>query len=282
MPSLYALSQATVSSVSEGAQHLTASLLAGPACLWVLQDAISDDAATAAAAGPDEARSTPPAQPAPASQQASHLAQRLAVPMQPLGSGIHSPNKQLHSPGRFASPRPKQPNGALSLLGGNNNAGTTSQATSGQDTGADEGADSEDEGEGEQDEEDGDEEGEGDEETDTSQQGKGSKGGRRRNGANAGSSTPNRPQRIRKPKQYLGEDTQTTPTRNRRGSLPTTPASAGRRPVSQGGLHLRSLGATTPEGRGISLALHCVLSTACWAVAAAVAMQLASRPCGSC
>lgn len=218
---------------------MAASLLAVPACWWVLQDATSDDAATAAAAaGPDEARSTPPAQPAPASQQGSHLAQRLAVPMQPLGSGIHSPNKQLHSPGRFASPRPKQPNSALSLLGGNN-AGTTSQATSGQDTGADEGADSEDEGEGEEDE-DGDEE-EGDEETDTSQQGKGSKGGRRRNGANAGSSTPNRPQRIRKPKQYLGEDTQTTPTRNRRGSLPTTPASAGRRPVSEG-LHVRSLG----------------------------------------
>jgi hypothetical protein len=153
--------------------------------------------------------------------------------MQPLGSGIHSPNKQLHSPGRFASPRPKQqPNGALSLLGGGNNAGTASQATSGQDTGADEGAYSEDEGEGEEDEE-GDEF-EGDEgETDTSLQGKGSKGGRRRNGANAGSSTPNRPQRIRKPKQYLGEDTQTTPTRNRRGSLPTTPASAGRRPVSR-------------------------------------------------
>jgi hypothetical protein len=37
---------------------------------------------------------------------------------------------------------------------------------------------------------------------------------------------------VRKPKQYLGEDTHTTPTRNRRGSLPTTPASASRRPVS--------------------------------------------------
>jgi hypothetical protein len=146
--------------------------------------------------------------------------------MQPLGSGIHSPSKQLQSPGRFASPRPK-PHGALAVL-----VGTSSQNTSGQDGDQDDGGS--DEGEGEEDEED---EGEGEDEgTDGQRTKQGGQGRRRRKGGNAGSSTPSRPQRVRKPKQYLGEEPHTTPTRPRnRGSLPTTPASASRRPVSVAG-----------------------------------------------
>lgn len=170
----------------------------------------------------------------PAQQSSSHPTTKMAQflsGMQPLGSGIHSPSKQLASPGRFASPRPR-PNGAMAVMGGAREGGTASQGTSGPDTGADEGGDSE-EGEGE--EEDGEGDGEGEEGTDGQQQG-GGKGGKRRRGNQAGSSTPSRPQRIRKPKQYLGEGPETTPTRSRRGSLPTTPASAGRRPVSGGWL----------------------------------------------
>lgn len=137
----------------------------------------------------------------------------IAVPMQPLGSGLHSPSKQLQSPaGRFASPRPKGMNGALAMTGGISTNGTNSQATSGGE--GDEGGDSEDDDE----DDDGDEDG---------KRG-GGKGGSSRQAAG----TPNRPQRIRKPKQYLGEEPETTPTRNRRGSLPTTPGSASRRPVS--------------------------------------------------
>lgn len=150
-------------------------------------------------------------------QQPNRLAQCLAVPMQPLGSGLHSPSKPLQSPGRFASPRPKA-NGALA---GTSGPGTNSQGTSGQDGDGD-GDDGGETDEGEEDE------GEGTDEQQGGRQGK----GRRRTGNQNGSSTPGRPQRVRKPKQYLGEEPQMTPTRSRRGSLPTTPASAGRRPVS--------------------------------------------------
>lgn len=178
-----------------------------------LQDAPAAEGEDAAGTAGEAQQSSPKQQ-----QQPNRLAQCLAIPMQPLGSGIHSPSKQLQSPGRFASPRPKT-NGVLAMTSAPN-----SQATSGPDADADEGeSDAEDEGE----EDEGEAEG-----SDEQQQAKqGGKGGRRR-GNQASSSTPNRPKRIRKPKQYLGEDTQTTPTRHRRGSLPTTPASAGRRPVS--------------------------------------------------
>lgn len=175
--------------------------------------------ATIAAAASGDAGDASPTQQNP--QQTNRLAQCLAVPMQPLGSGLHSPSKQpLQSPGRFASPRPKL-NGALAGL---SVPGTTSQGTSGQDGDGD--GDGDDGGETDEGEED---DGEGtDEQQGGRQQGK----GRRRTGNNNGSSTPGRPQRVRKPKQYLGEEPEMTPTRSRRGSLPTTPASAGRRPVS--------------------------------------------------
>jgi hypothetical protein len=160
--------------------------------------------------------------------------------LQPLLSGLHSPCKQpLQSPGvRLESPlkpRPQQQAAAAAAAaaaagGGRGSSQAASQVTSQQD-GDEEGDEGDDE-----DEEDGDEEG-GDEEGRAKKR-QAREERRAAGGGGSGATTPSRPQRMRRPKQYLGEGPDSTPPRSRRGgSLPTTPASQSRgRQVGWGGM----------------------------------------------